>query len=196
MSTVLESIDRPIRALVINLNRIGLSTIFSCCGFNYAGQENEEDKSHSPHPFVIFKDPNTWPKIDNFMRFTRSAFQVGWTINRYSTSSWIIRYERGERKRQRWANDSENDGFWEKLPGKDYGLHDYELSSIAIYSLNKAIIDNNIPTINDEVELVDGNQTYHDLGIHWEIQPRPSAILKFISEAEENELELETVKLQ
>ena len=54
---VLEAIDRPIRPLVIEFNRIGLKTKYSCCGFNYDGEE--EPKTHTRHAYIFFYVPST-----------------------------------------------------------------------------------------------------------------------------------------
>jgi hypothetical protein len=40
--SVLDSIDRPIRSMVIELNRIGMETTFSCCGYTYDNQEERK----------------------------------------------------------------------------------------------------------------------------------------------------------
>jgi hypothetical protein len=52
---VLGCIDRPIRPLIIQMNRIGIFTAFSCCGYSYDGEE--EPKSHLDNPNVLFVPP-------------------------------------------------------------------------------------------------------------------------------------------
>lgn len=163
--SLLESIDKPIRDLVVNINRIGLQTVFSCCGFTYP--DEEETKSHAIHPYVIFKDPHIERTVVNFFDLTGNAFRLGWQTQRYHTNQWKLFFE--EKK--------ENSQFYQNLPGKNYSLHGYELKSIAIWRLNDIV--KQIESYSDEAILVDGNQWYHDLGIHWQIQPKPPMKIPF-----------------
>lgn len=165
--TLLEAIDKPIRNLVVEMNRIGLRTVFSCCGFHY--KDEEEEKSHADHAFIIFKDPNCEAVMENFLRFTNAAHHYGWKIDRYGQNQWVIRYEIAPERRK----------FWSSHPETKKSLHDYELPAIAIYSLTKAVTGLDLPPISDYIEIVDGNQSYHDLGIAWQIEPKPSVVLHF-----------------
>lgn len=53
--SVMDCIDRPIRPLILQMNRVGVFTAFSCCGYSYDGEE--EPKSHLENPNVIFVPP-------------------------------------------------------------------------------------------------------------------------------------------
>jgi hypothetical protein len=70
---VLTSIDKPIRDLIININRIGIQTIFSCCGFSY---KDEGDKNHCVTSYVLFEDPNK-DTLENFLQFVDRYLFIG-----------------------------------------------------------------------------------------------------------------------
>jgi hypothetical protein len=171
--SLLESIDKPIRDLVVNINRIGLQTVFSCCGFTYP--DEEETKSHAIHPYVIFKDPHSEKTVVNFFDLAGNAFRLGWQTQRYHTNQWKLFFE--EKK--------ENSQFYQKLPGKSYSLHDYELKSIAIWRLNDIV--RQMESYANEATITDGNQFYHDLGIHWQIEAKPPMTITFKNNGERSE---------
>lgn len=150
---VIDAIDRPIRDLVLNINRIGLKTVFSCCGFTYP--DEEEPKSHSQDAFIIIKDPHDGKAFYNFLEFTSYAFQCNWKVMRYHINQWVIRFEPAKEQKEYWSKPS---------------LHDYELYSIAIYKLNESI--KKMESYSDEFTIIDGNASYHEMGIHWQIKPK------------------------
>jgi hypothetical protein len=177
--TVLDSIDRPIRDLVINFNRIGLPTVFSCCGFPYP--DEEEPKSHAKYSFVNFLIENAMGSMKNFFDLAEIAPRYGWNLiyygnNRGSTQPagtipgiWQIFYA------------GTNFDFYRKKDGQGYGIHDYEQAAIAIHNLDKALAQ--FPG-KSSAKIVDGNGVYHELGIHWQIDPKPDHILTFSEESD------------
>lgn len=163
--TVLESIDRPIRGLILAMHLIGMKTTFSCCGFNYDGEE--EPKSHSDNgPFVVFHGPSYTDlnSTRTFHAFAWYAYQCGWSINMYNAGGgpnpvlWVIRYEMDPRQKT----------FYKQVDGIK-AIHDYELPLIAIHRLEKSLAQ--MPMV-DAFTIVDGNANYEGLGGEWQIKPK------------------------
>lgn len=167
--TVLDCIDRPIRGLVQQMNAHGLRTVFSCCGFNYDGEE--EPKSHSAEgPFVIFEGPNPG-NMDEYRAFHGFAFDAhncGWSIDRYpgtvNSLRWVIRYTMESRQRN----------FYQQSPDLK-GIHDYELPLIAIKRLEKMLATR--PGVRDYV-IRDGNNGYNSLDGEWQVKPKQDYVHK------------------
>lgn len=157
---IIDIIDRPIRNLVLEINRIGLQTNFSCCGFSY--RDEEEPKSHSKWPFVLFKEPDVTSKqiIENFFLLAKYAVNLGWKFgleNAYE-EEWGICYLR-----------SSNCG-WKSEDGLNDAIHDHELKITAIHNLTKYIIK--IPTLNWEFTIKDANEKRIDKYNEWLVVPK------------------------
>lgn len=169
-TTVLDGIDRPIRGLVLHINRIGLQTIFSCCGYPYP--DEEEPKSHAyKNAYVIFQRPSTFDEYQSFDALTYYATSLGWTANRYH-QHWRLDLQlnkAGAPSRAYYIQDEEDKG--------SYALHDYEMLSIGIWNLTEKV--KHIPTLRDKVTIVDGNRYYHEMGIDWQIEPKPDCVIQY-----------------
>jgi hypothetical protein len=165
--SVLDSIDRPIRGLVQQMNAHGIQTVFSCCGFNYDGEE--EPKSHSnAGPFVVFvgPKPSNMDEYRAFHGFAWDAHNAGWRIDMYSNNPerilWTIRYEMLEHQKT----------FYQQTPDMK-GIHDYELPLIAIKRLEKVLASR--PGVRDYV-ITDGNKNYGLLDGEWQVKPKQDYI--------------------
>jgi hypothetical protein len=153
--SVLDSIDRPIRPLVMELNRIGLRTSFSCCGYSYVGEE--EPKSHSKWTQVAFynTNPEVYKLLEDAIKNTL------WSIHANESSSdnelfLVFRYE---------------PICWNKCDNLSEAIHDYELKLHAIAMLTIAL--RKIPTASDQSVLRDGNETRKRFyGEEWMIEPK------------------------
>jgi hypothetical protein len=164
---VIESIDKPIRQLVLEINRIGLKTLFSCCGFNYPNEE--EPKSHGEHPYVFFRGPETEFEKDSFFKFCYIAKNVGWGIMLATIEDdhveWMVYYDRGN-------------SFW-KNTGSLQPLHAYETFLVGIDLLTKKVVSSFPYGFEREntFKIEDGNKTrLHYEG--WLIQPKVDSIVK------------------
>ena len=161
---VLNSIDRPMRPLIIELNRIGIDTLFCCCGYSYEGEE--EPKSHQPTPDIIF----VHPKEDYyFSRFVYLAKAVGWAITLMSESL-------GE-----YSAHYINSAFWVKSDNLTEAVHDYEWKLIGIVNLVQTLkLVPSAPGREKEFVLHDlGNKKRREgiWGEEWLIKPKkPSTI--------------------
>lgn len=158
--TVWDCIDRPIRPLVYELNRIGLKTHFSCCGFQYDNEE--EPKSHGRAAFVVFE---TGTEHSQRIFFTVASIVMAnrWSLMPYySINRWHIHYD--DTKEQ------------EVMYGKD-GIHNYEGKLLAICRLTEAL--SKLPTVTGNIVIDDGNAnpSYNMLGGEWQVKPKPSVIL-------------------
>lgn len=167
--SVLDCIDRPIRGLVQQMNAHGIRTKFSCCGFNYDGEE--EPKSHSNEgPFVVFEGPKPGDVAEYaaFHGFAYDAKGCGWNIDMYHTDPrnllWIIRYELPDRSKN----------FYQQTPNMK-GIHDYELPLIAIKRLEKLLAFR--PGLREYV-IRDGNQNYDALDGEWQVKPKKDFVFK------------------
>jgi len=159
--TVLDSIDRPIRPLILELNRIGLPTKFCCCGFPYDGEE--EPKTHSIITFVVLKDIGPLNAVP-FFSLARAAVNTGWILTPYNSNfEWHLRYEH-----------TSYDKFYRRN-GNLPGIHDYEEQLIKIHQLTK-IIEQWPSASGREKEfiIVDGNSNYEALKGEWQVKPKPN----------------------
>jgi len=159
--SVLDSIDRPIRPLVLEMNRIGLRTRFCCCGYSYVGEE--EPKSHSPNTYVLFEGPDLENPEETaiFFRFANVVKNAGWNLC-YETGEpfgeWCV-----------WTNRRGSE--WTGKDGLKETVHHYEGRIIAIDHLVGRV--KKLPTFKPEFTVVDGNHTrikYHK--DEWIVKPK------------------------
>lgn len=172
--TVWDSIDRPIRPLIYELHRIGLKTKFSCCGFNYDGEE-EPKNHHKKLSYVFIYTPTNGKIAEKFFQLTTLAQQCGWNMTYFNSNIWHMN-----------VSNSLPNLYSTKEEEPDVAIHDHETQVLAIHHLTKRI-SNEIGTytglegeINiDEIEIVDGNKAYQDAGIdEWQVKPKRSVALK------------------
>ena len=176
---VIDSIDRPIRQLVIEMNRIGLKTKFSCCGFNYEGEE--EPKTHHKDAYVIFYEPTTI--MGNWA--LKNLLETFGNLENYSQGKWYARKLSMTNPSQQyeiklhipvWCKDMYN-----KNDRIEKSIHDYEWLVLGIHDMTLRL--KNIPTDkeinNNEIEIIDGNKIYHDMGINeWQVKPKKTSFIK------------------
>ena len=172
---VLSSIDRPIRPLVVELNRIGLKTMFSCCGFPYEGEE--EPKSHSKFPFIVLLHPlenlvDRGRAVSAFFYLGKIVESYGWTLYPYCSIRWYLSGERIVKG---------DDSFYRK-EAEEKSIHDYERSLISIKDLTNQL--KAIPSIEDKIEIVDGNSIAYPkvLGGEWQVKPKNTSVISLTQE--------------
>ena len=160
---VINSIDRPIRPLVIELNRIGLPTCFSCCGYTYEGQE--EPKSHSLNPFVMFRVPEKdLFAVSSFFRLSSIVGTYGWVVHSLANG-----YEWG-------LNYNQPPSGWTKHDNLAEPIHEYELKLINITKLVQAMVE--FPSCAEEVTIEDGNkQRRSKYGDEWMVAPKRAVVI-------------------
>ena len=190
--SVLESIDRPIRPLIVEMNRIGIVTRFSCCGYSYDGEE--EPKSHTKDPFVIIYNPTSkkivetiatlpkglWskevveamkkPEVAVISRLFEIAVFHGWEIEVMpSGSECVIYYSTWEKV------------LWVKSDNLPEAIHDYEMKLDSIITLTRALKE--LPTFKERVTVIDGNISRKKFyGEEWMIEPKQPVMLDFSKE--------------
>ena len=85
-----NTIDRPIRPLIYQLNRIGLLTHYSCCGFFYRG---DKDKDHNYMPYVLFSIEATEKGTESFEELcTLLSCNPFWKLFSKVEDRWMIEY--------------------------------------------------------------------------------------------------------
>ena len=152
--TIWDSIDRPMRPLIFELNRVGLATKFCCCGFSYDGEE--EPKTHAKMTFVVLCPINPLA-VNAFFSLAKAAAAFGWMFTPYSQSGeWHLHHKH-------------SDDFYDRKPDQ-VGIHDYEIPLIKILQLTNCIKD--WPALKDEFVIVDGNTHYEALGGEWQVKPK------------------------
>jgi hypothetical protein len=158
--TIWDSIDRPIRPLIYELNKAGLKTIFSCCGFSY--ENEEEPKTHARYPFVVYTLTPHPIAIRNFFRLATYASNTGWTLNPYHGLEWHLSFRGG------------NSELFYRV-GDEPGIHDYEQGLIAIRRMT-GICELNLDEVDEKFTIEDGNshKMYDALGGEWQVKPKPS----------------------
>ena len=158
--SVLDSIDRPIRPLVLELNRIGLTTVFSCCGYTYEGQE--EPKSHDRIAYVLFRVDYNNPRIvSNFFSLAKLApLYGGWCIGLQANGV-------------EWSLFNKSEDSWIRSDNLPEAIHQYELKLINITKLAQGI--KALPSLNenDSFVLRDGNELRRSVyGEEWMVVPK------------------------
>jgi hypothetical protein len=168
--TILDCIDRPIRPLVIELNRIGLSTRFSCCGFPYDNEE--EPKSHAHFPYVVLNPILNSPEVRRaqaiaaFFNLAR-VLPGGWELTPYQQGQWYLSAERVIKAELE---------FYRREKG-ERGLHDYESVLIGILSLTTRL--RQLPSIPGTFSIIDGNSEYAGrTGDEWQIKPKETVVIE------------------
>lgn len=166
--TVWDSIDRPIRPLIYELNRVGLATKFSCCGFNY--EDEEEPKSHHDKFAYVFICP---PKTKHAENALASLKHLCKRIKQDNPWYWDITMH-GAFYHLHVKNPPNMVDLYKKEDGLDFAIHDYEVYSIAIHLLTKNI--KLWPSDPDAKEIIDGNRAYHEDEeiLEWQVRPKRS----------------------
>lgn len=167
--SVIDSIDRPIRPLVIEMMRVGFQTCFSCCGFTY--EDEEEPKSHHEFTYVVFKGPHLedFGEVQRFFALADLARKGGWQISLMTQNSTP--------EAQEW-----HIGFspahipWQKnYDGKS--LHEYEARVYAIQIMVNAL--KQWPSVKNSVEIVDGNVERANFATDWQVHPKKATVVHF-----------------
>jgi len=161
--SVIDSIDRPIRPLVLELTRVGIKTCFSCCGFTYEGEE-EPKSHHNTFTYVMFYGPDPQDPSD-VSRF----FEV---VHEFRSNGWAIQLVQSSRSatEQEW-----HVGFIPPFPmwnpdGSGRSVHDYEGRIFAIQ--NMVNIFKRWPAALGPKEIVDGNIKRAEFTSEWRVKPR------------------------
>ena len=172
--SVWTAIDKPMRPLIYQLHRIGVMTKFSCCGFPYIDEENDEPKTHCNKAYVQIVDPNKYGNISTAMKdaciknfniikdhvnTTFEGTKQGWKMFYFQNDIWEICCTN-------WMPD-----FYSKDDGLELSIHDYEPFVISIYALTKFIeqMETVIPDLY--IRVTDGNSYYKELE-HWAVKPK------------------------
>lgn len=154
--TVWNSIDKPMRRLIFEMNRTGLITRFCCFGMPYG--EDDEPKTHADsNPYVFFN-------------LTQQGLE-NWNI---ITKNLEHQFEKELLKIKKFVN-SFSLHFCDSLPSNFYisedmiSIHKYEQYILTIqwliYNLQQ------LPG-SDIVKIVDGNSNYREIEM-WQIDPKP-----------------------
>lgn len=168
---ILDYIDRPIRPLIIELNRVGLKTKFCCCGFPYKGEEVK--KTHARQPFIVFHAPRTVKALNAFFSLANIVAQSYWTLRPYGNDEWHL------------MGQSKESEFY-RHDGDEVGLHDYEMALIHIQSLTMVV--KKWPTAEEKFAIIDGNTGYDKLTDgEWQIKPVKESIID-VSEPKTKEI--------
>lgn len=170
---ILDSIDRPIRPLVIEFNRIGLQTKYSCCGFNYDGEE--EPKTHTRHAYIFFYEPTTEIGKQNLELVKKVAIEkFGWQFFRHCFND--------TKKRVEYNLHSEllpgHKELYIKNDQIPTAIHDYEIHVIRIqelYDFCKILPTDLTINQNDEVIIEDGNKVQVERYPEWQIKPKKNS---------------------
>jgi hypothetical protein len=190
---VWECIDKPIRPLIFELARVGMIPKFCCCGYSY---ENEEEPKthHALHAYVHFYSPHGKEnELNNIFQLSKMS---GWDFSSFCKIIWEIR-----------AKNPVPDNMYRKNDGIEEAIHQYEGYGLKIERLT-ALIQLNMPTINDPVTIIDGNSLYAHCKT-WIVKPKQSFIIgvkdyykkygkyneSFLKETDEDRLGIKLVSL-
>lgn len=85
----LNEIDEPIRDIILQLNKLGYKTTFSCAGYNYPGHIADEiGKNYKlvPQPYIVFKS-----SLKNARKLAE-VLEYGWTIELSHYNTYFLNY--------------------------------------------------------------------------------------------------------
>jgi len=173
--TVLDSIDRPMRPLILELHRIGWKTTFSCCGFTYEDESLDEPKTHHATQTYVFLKNRA---INQTAKENMDAL-LGRLVNDDNPDwSWKtstrIRTAKGESIIHLYYTNPLKDTY-NKKDGLDSDIHGYEAQVIAIKRATDFI--KTLPTAVDKIVIHDGNNDYFEAGFdEWQVNPKPDYI--------------------
>lgn len=161
--TVWNSIDKPMRRLIFEMNRTGLITRFCCFGMPYG--EDDEPKSHADNnPYVFFQ-------------MTEQGYK-NWNIASKILNDEQKYFEKGVLSLHKFANVFSL-FFKDQLPHNFYisddmiAIHKYEAYVLQIQNLT--VVLQSLPGTNI-VKIVDGNRNYSNIEM-WQIDPKPDFII-------------------
>lgn len=153
-NTVWNSIDKPMRRLIFEMNRCGMITKFCCFGIPYG--EDDEPKSHANDCYVHFYF--TELGIKNFQEVYNSYGGEFFKYYNFFPFGDIYCLK---------IKNTIPDYYEETNVG--ISIHDYEQYVITIHMLTYFLQD--LPG-NDIVKIIDGNSLYSDIEF-WQIDPKP-----------------------
>lgn len=161
--SVLDSIDRPIRPLVLELHRVGFRTAFSCCGFTYEGEE-EPKSHHKLYTYVVIYGPhaNDPEEVRRFFTLADWAGRDGWLVSlmtpgdRPEVQEWHVGYQA---KDIPWEDNDEGES-----------IHRYEGRLCAIQRMVNYL--KTWPSVKGSVQIVDGNIGRKAFAPDWQVHPK------------------------
>lgn len=168
--TVLDSIDRPMRQLIVEMHRIGMQTTFSCCGFTYEGEE-EPKTHHANFTYVFIKAVvNGNLAADNMSKFLNQLVMPGhkpsWKTSPFQTATGTPLIH--------LYYDNPLKGMYES-DGLSESIHCYEPRVMAIRHAYR--VAKSLPTAVEQIHIRDGNHEYFEAGIsEWQVEPKPDYV--------------------
>jgi len=168
--SVLDSIDRPIRPLVLELNRIGIHTRFSCCGYTYEGEE-EPKSHHNTFTYVMFTGPclKNPDEVETFFKVVHLFKSKGWSVQLAGDSQ-------PNPMQQEWHVGFVPISMW-KTDTQGNSMHDYEARLFAIVNMVKDL--KFFPSASGDKEIVDGNISRMSVTPEWRVKPKKSYKIGF-----------------
>lgn len=158
-------IDVPIKRCVMMLSLLGLETMWSCCGFDYAGQPIHKSHQYDLTSFVIrYSDRSVWLRdmID----------QRGMDFINYH-NGWRIAYgEHYGRQLCYLSADTRTSNAW---PDRR-SIHYSEPAAIAIAHLEK-FLDSLSGQFLNETIVVDTNDEFQKAYTWWQYPPRADWVI-------------------
>lgn len=95
----LNEIDKPIKDVIIQMNKKGYKTFYSCAGYNYSGHIADKVEKHyklCPQPYIVFKSSL------KSARKLAEVLEFGWRIELINYNRYCLVYpsERDEKSRK------------------------------------------------------------------------------------------------
>jgi len=158
--TLEDDIDKPIRNIVAMINLLGCRTIWSCCGFDYAGQP--EHKFHEYGAIYIR------------IMFSNAAYSLGYNLMRCRLPlPWMVTaYQTGgavETQLKAQFAPAEHLRMWDNVICPHYS----ESAAFAIHNLEQ-ILSSFRENFTDEVVINDTNKEFRESFENWQYAPKTS----------------------
>lgn len=162
-----QDIDLPIRKVVKYLNLLGIETVFSCCGFDYSGQEDHKAHIYGMPQVICKASPRALEIFTNIMEDTKMA---GWRayleVKDFGTCFTLMFPVHN----QLWPDP--------KMP------HFHEPYAIALTKMENKLLE-----FKDEfqlhVEVIDSNKKLQEQFEYWAYEPTQSWDIVNIPEEED-----------
>jgi len=159
-----RDIDAPIKNIVAMLALAGFEPIFSCCGFNYAGQPMHKTHNYGMVYVQMKANGRNLRFIEKAQPFFRQKIWRGFHLKEDGVfGGKIYLWAPFE---QQWAN--EHGSRCGEHPWKDKDcIHYPEYALFAIGALEKLLVDNDYLLI-DKIVLHDANRNMKDKFRNWQ----------------------------
>lgn len=156
-----DDIDEPIKKCVMALALLGCAPLWSCCGFDYAGQPIHKTHQTGRIYFILGEPSNTLP-LFRTIQVSDMPFKSQWHINATNKTATDLHLDFGNIIKQWDDGDS---------------IH-YSEQAVQIIAYFEDLLISLSDNFLSEVTLKDTNGQYKSGFPHWQYPPRQEWVIR------------------